>query len=118
MAPPARAYIASLREGDVVDDGVGAGGADTGGTGPILIQSESLPHPPSHIMVGAGTITADADTTDHLPAAGIKPKTAAEHVDAADLLADHSVLWRSVGFRIALVGGCGIDGIALLKAEE
>src|ERR1700737_4779132 len=59
-----------------------------------LIKPEGISDSPRGHVVGAGSVTADADSPDFDPVP-IKRKAAAEHVHAADALANHGIVWRA-----------------------
>src|ERR1700674_6145356 len=56
------------------------------------VQAGVVPHAIGNCMIGAGTITADAESPDDLPA-GIQRYPAAEGDDAAGNLADRIFVW-------------------------
>jgi hypothetical protein len=59
-----------------------------------LIETEGISDPPSDHVIGAGSVTADADAA-YFDAVPIKRKTAAEYVHTADALANHGIVRRA-----------------------
>src|SRR5205807_7865277 len=84
--------------GDVEDDVVGtrriAGHSpDTrqGTRGRHVVEAQSVAHAPGDIVVGAGGIAAHADAANDNVARGVEGESSAEHVNAANPLANHRV---------------------------
>ncbi len=65
-------------------------------------------------MIGAGSIAANAQSTDEISSRSIKREAAAEYVDAADLFSDQRVVGLAEIGSISLIGGFRVDGIAVL----
>src|SRR5262249_19940802 len=58
------------------------------------VEREGGPNLPSHHVVGAGGVSADADPADS-DSASIKCKSTAKHIHATDALADHRISCRA-----------------------
>src|SRR4051812_10389355 len=106
MSEPGRAFSVGA---DVVDDGVLHVRTDACRD---VIQSEKMPQPPGHVVIGAGAVAADADGAGKSITI-IQRKPAPEHDDPAEMLADQRVL------RAAVLGGLpGIERLGVGRAAE
>ena len=110
--------------GDVEDDVVGtrriAGHSpDTrqGTRGRHVVEAQSVAHAPGDIVVGAGGIAAHADAANDNVARGVEGESSAEHVNAANPLANHRVGSGTVICR-SPVSDAGINGIAVLQSIQ
>src|SRR5580704_7153145 len=61
-----------------------------------VVQTEVVADTPGDGVVGAGGVTADPDSANDFLAGSVECQTSAEHVDAADLVADHRILGGAV----------------------
>ena len=92
-------------------------------------NAEIVARPPSNHVIGAGHVAADPEAA-HSHAALIERKAPAEHIDAADALADHRILRRAEGCgvdwrritrahpRLVAISDVGLDRIAVLAARR
>ena len=78
---------------DVEDDVVGVSRIGHALDALELIETEGVSEPPRHHVVSAGGVAADTDAADFGPVP-VEREAAAEHVHAADALADHGIVWR------------------------
>ncbi len=79
---------------DVEDDVVGMGRIRNALDALQLIEPESISDPPRHHVIGAGGVAADADAAD-FDSVAVEREAAAEHIHAADALADHRIVRRA-----------------------
>jgi hypothetical protein len=83
-----------------------------------VVELQQIANPPSDEVVGAGGIAAHAEAADPYAPLRIEREAAAEHVHAANAVADHSVGCRAERKDISLVSYCWIYRIAMLQAIE
>ena len=138
-AGPARRLSGAARavrvRNDVEDDVVRVGCVPGDASNSLkLVDAESIPDFPSHHMVGAGGVSADAEPADS-DSVFIKRKSTAKHIHATDAVADHRISLRAEILGSALarletglaesglavpisICDTGVNGVAVLQAVE
>src|SRR5207302_6310064 len=117
LTSPARAVRVGI---DVKNDVVWVGRVGDALDAIERIEAESIPHPPGHHMIRAGRVAADPEPSD-FDAGSIKRKSSAEHVYAADALADHRIIFRTEQSRLAnpvAIRGIRVDWVAVLQTVQ
>src|SRR5947209_11163986 len=77
-----------------------------------MIQSEEMPHPPCHIVIGAGAVAAYSEPARG-PIAVVERQPAPEYDDAAERLADQRILRATI-----LRGLAGIQSRRVGRAAQ
>src|SRR6185369_2315161 len=85
---------------DVVDNVVIAGRTDPGR---YIVQVQRVANLPGDDVIGAGSVTADADGAEQRAVGVVKRQPATKDIHAADFLADQRVVRLAVVFRRPLV---------------
>src|SRR5579883_863224 len=99
---------------DIVDDIVRA----VVHAGRNVVQLEIRARNPGNDVIRARRIAADSNASNDLTRRVIQRKSAAEHIDAADLSADHRIARRPIRRRIAAVGNKSVYRVAFLQTEQ
>ena len=98
----------------------------SGDSGSELVEAQCVARAPSDHVISAGGVPTDPEAAD-FHAIHVDAEAAAEHVDAADALANHRILSRAEGCgvnwgrinraqpRLVAVGDVGIHRIAVLQ---
>ena len=106
--------VGDVKHNVVRTRGIARDSADT----PKVIEAEKIPNAPGNVVVGTGSITADAKTADEHLALRVQTQTAAEHVHSADPLADHGIDAGTVASRRPFIRDRRIDRVARREGEE
>ncbi len=109
----------------VEDDVIGPGGvpgntADCGqrAAGSHVIEAQQMPHAPADVVIGTGSVAADADASDQVMTFGIQSEAAAKDVHATDFAPDHGIVCASILKGRAAISYRRIDGITELQSEK
>ena len=73
---------------------------------------------PRDVVVGTGSVTADAYSANQYLTCGIKPETSPENVYAADLVANHGVLSCADLLGRAAIRLLGLNWVAVLQTKK
>ena len=79
-----------------------------------MIQLQKVPHTPGDEMIGARRVAAQPEAANDFLPRGVKRKSAAEYINAADLIANQRIIRCPEIRRRAVVGSSGVDWIAQL----